>query len=313
MQEWVAGRPMAMGRSGMRALMNKIRKTSVVVASTVLALCLAGSYMTRSAMEHLPFLRQQGGSAGQLVDQRPWLTAQAVAALAVSAEEKEMAREAERLADHEVDQAFAQALRQASAETHQLTGNALALQQRVTELQQIVKDDQAHVTQLTPQAAADGENSQAADDLDVAKAQLGLDNDELSDSMDDLARESGDQRAKIQQELSAREASMKQYDSQTDGVGQLAVVSVSRYATLSGRMGAWLSQRNRVKLLAQAEQQARSDAARLTEEHGQLEAKAKTAETEDAGAKASGTALTGSKRVKMLQRMAAQRNILSIL
>ena len=40
---------------------------------------------------------------------------QTLAALAVSAEERELAREAERLADHEVDQAFAQALRQASA------------------------------------------------------------------------------------------------------------------------------------------------------------------------------------------------------
>ena len=46
-----------------------------------------------------------------------------LAGQAISAEEQEMAREAERLADHEVDQAFAMALRQAEMETRVLTGD----------------------------------------------------------------------------------------------------------------------------------------------------------------------------------------------
>jgi small-conductance mechanosensitive channel len=299
--------------------MNQVRRTSVVAAAAVLGLCVVGSFMTQGAMQHLPFLSgsggkgAQGGVTGGLVDQRPWQTAQAVAALAVSAEEKELAREAERLADHEVDQAFAQALRQATAETRELTGEALALQQRVTELQATVKADQALVAQLTAQKGGAGAAAQAGDDLDVAKAQLGLDNDELSDSLQDLARVSGDQRAMIQQELSAREALMKQYDSQTDGAGQLAVVSAGQYGTLAGRAKEWFNQRNREKLLAQAEQQARGDAAALTAQHNKLDADAKAAEVEDSAAKAKGSAATGAGRVKLLQRLAAQRNILSIL
>ncbi len=75
-----------------------------------------------------------------LVDQRPWQTIEALAPLAVSAEEKRLARDAERLADHEVDQAFAQALRQASVGTRNLTGEALALQQKVATLQGVVKE-----------------------------------------------------------------------------------------------------------------------------------------------------------------------------
>src|ERR1700682_2100672 len=177
------------GPSGGRTGMNQVRKTSVVVASGGLGLGVVGSCMTQRAMQHRPFLSGSGGSnapagaTGVLVDQRPWQTAQAVAALAVSAEEKELAREAERLADHEVDQAFAQALRQATAETRELTGEALALQQRVTELQATVKADQALVAQLTAQKGGAGAAAQAGDDLDVAKAQLGLDNDELSGSL----------------------------------------------------------------------------------------------------------------------------------
>jgi small-conductance mechanosensitive channel len=289
---------------------------SIVVAALVVF--LVGSFMTRSAMEHLPFLGGRGGSQGGgqsgLVDQRPWQTAQALAALAVSTEEKAFARDAERIADHEVDQAFAQALRQAAIAPRELKGEALELQQRVTELQGLVKDDQARVKELTAKAGPDGSaDAQAADDLDVAKAQLGLDNDELSDSVEDLARATGDKRGEIQSELAVREAAMKKYDAQADDPGQIAVISSSRYGTVAGRIGAWFSQRSRVKLLEQAEQQARADAAKLSADHEALEAQAKTAERADAGAKASGSVATGATRVTELKTLAARRNVLSIL
>src|SRR5215469_5028147 len=157
------------GRS--RDRMNRVRMIAVSVVAAAVLVCLVGSFMTRSAMENLPFLRGQAGSdtsvQNSLVDQRPWQTAQAVAALAVSAEEKSMAREAEQLADHEVDQAFAQALRQAAVEPRELKGEALELQQRVTELQGLVKEDQARVKELTAKAGPNGSaDAQAADDLD---------------------------------------------------------------------------------------------------------------------------------------------------
>jgi hypothetical protein len=116
--------------------MNRARKIAVAVSLAVLALCIIGSFMTRGVMEHLPFLHAQkagwGGAAVPrgIVDQRPWQAAETLATLAVSAEERELAREAERLADHEVDQAFAQSLRQASAETRELKGEALTLQRQ---------------------------------------------------------------------------------------------------------------------------------------------------------------------------------------
>jgi small-conductance mechanosensitive channel len=298
--------------------MIRVRLIGVSVVAAALLVFLVGCLVTQSAMQNLPFLGGQGGSrtgvqAG-LVDQRPWQTAQALAALANSAEEKNFAREAERLADHEVDQAFAQALRQAAIEPRELKGEAQELQQRVTELQALVKDDQARVKELTAKAGPDGSaDAEAADDLDVEKAQLGLDNDELSDSVEDLARATGDRRGEIQAELAAREAAMKKYDSQTDDVGQVAVVSAGQYGTLARRINAWYGQRSRAKLLEQAEQQARDDASKLSSEHNALEAKAKAAETADAGAKASGAVATGAARVTELKTLAARRNVLSIL
>jgi small-conductance mechanosensitive channel len=306
--------------------MNRARKIAVAVSLAVLALCIIGSFMTRGVMEHLPFLHAQkagwGGAAVPrgIVDQRPWQAAETLATLAVSAEERKLAREAERLADHEVDQAFAQSLRQASAETRELKGEALTLQRRVTELQQTVKEDQARVAALTAKGGlAAGGNTDSAggggaegDDLDIAKAQLGLDQDELSDSMVDLARESGDQRAKIQQELSAREAAMKTYDAQAAGDGgQTAVMSAGRYNTLAGQISAWRAQRSRKQLIAQAEQLARADVAALTADHTRLASEAKTAQANAAVAKAAGE--SSSDRMKELQRMAEQRNIVSII
>jgi hypothetical protein len=182
----------------------------VLIAGSGVYWMLAGAFLTRGVMAYLPFLQAKKGSwtgayvAHGVVDQRPWQTAETLATLAVSTEERELAREAERLADHEVDQAFSQSLRQASAETRELRGEALALQQRVTELQRTVKEDQAKIAALTAKGgvAADGTTESAGDDLSVAKAQLGLDQSELSDSIEDLARDSGDQRVKIQQEPS---------------------------------------------------------------------------------------------------------------
>jgi hypothetical protein len=73
------------------------------------------------------------------VNVRPWQTAQALAPLAVTAEEAQYARDAERLTDHEVDQAFASALREAGAKPYALTGAALTLSRKLEHFQQIVR------------------------------------------------------------------------------------------------------------------------------------------------------------------------------
>src|SRR4051812_10877240 len=199
--------------------MKALHRLSIAVPALLLIASLIGIFLTRGSMANLPFLRGGQGrpgsrSSNDLVDQRPWQTIEALAPLAVSSEEKRLAREAQRLADHEVDQAFAQALREASLQTHTLTGEALTLQQKLTELQAVVKDDQAKVNALN--AASKAANPPSSDDIDFAKVQLQLDTDQLNDVNEDLARVSGDKRGEIQQELTARETAMKKFDEQGD-------------------------------------------------------------------------------------------------
>jgi small-conductance mechanosensitive channel len=259
--------------------MKDFRRLAIAIPAALLILCLVAAYWTRGAMAHMPFLQQGSspGTAGNLVDQRPWQTIESLAPLAVSAEEQSLAREAERLADHEVDQAFAFALRKAALQTRVLTGDALALQQKITELQALVKEDQAKVDTLTAALKSTPAAPVSSDDLDVAKAQLQLDSDELADATEQLARLTGDKRGEIQQELTARQAAMKKFEAQANSGGQIAVLSAKRHGTLYGRVSSWFDQRSRITLLRQAKSQTDADVATLTAQHAEFEKKATSA------------------------------------
>ena len=263
------------------------RNTRIVILlglSLLMVSCLVFSWTTRDSMANLSFLGHRGRSGRDrvkktIVDLRPWQTAQALAPLAVTAEEREFARNAQRLADHEVDQAFASALRQAilQAKNIKLNGEALALSRKVAQLQQLIKQDQAQVDTISAQLkSSSNPASQGAipnvdsGDLDVAKAQLGLDTDQLADANQDLDRATGDQTAQIQAELSAHEASMSQYDKQVESAGDIAVVSARRRGTLASRVNAWFDQRDRYQLLQQALAQTNADIATLSSEHNAL-------------------------------------------
>src|SRR6266496_6278628 len=294
--------------------MNRSRKVIVLIMLIVLAVTLAGAFMTRGVMEYLPFLQARKGNwTGAyiplgVVDQRPWQTAATLAALAQSAEERKIARDAERLADHEVDQAFSQSLRQASLAKPNLSGKALALQQRVTELQETIKNDEAQIASLSAGASRKPAGAVPnGSDLEIGKAQLALDQAELADSMDDLARESGDQRLKLQQEVAARQAAMKRHrDNASKDGGQTAVASAEQYKTLAQQLSTWRSLRNRKQLIAQAEQLARADVAALTADQATLKIEAAALSNKAVGE-------SSAERIDRLRQKSAQQNIQSIL
>lgn len=289
--------------------LDKARAVALFSLTALLVFCLVFAWITRGAMEHFSFLNQKGAANQKsLVDLRPWQTAEALAALAVTAEETDFARQAEHLADHEVDQAFATALRQASlkVEHRSLTGQALALSQKVQQLQQLVAQDQAQVNTLTAASkSAQAQSDDSDNDLEIAKAQLGLDSDELDDAQHDLDRASGDNRSEIQSELTAHEAAMRKYDSETKDGGEIATISVPRQGTLAGRIGGWFRQNSRYQLLQQAIQETQDDIRNLTTQHNALEAQANTYSA------ASTDADKGSKLASLRDR-GSERQLLSI-
>ena len=295
-------------------MLKKIRVGYVAVLVVLLAVCLVCFWLTQGAMAHLSFLHnsRQSSVTSTLVDLRPWQTAEALAGLAATSEESDYAHQAEHLADHEVDQAFGAALRRAGleAQSQTLSGEALALKQKIAQLEDLRRQDQAVVDQLAAKAPpAKNDESAENDDLQVAKAQLGLDTDQLNEARQDLQRASGDKSGQIQNELAAHEQSMRKYDSQAQG-GQMAVVSVGRNHTLFSRIRAWFSQRQRKGLIAQARQQALEDVRTITAEHNALEAQANTAQAN--GAAPAESISDRAAKVANLRRRSIVREILSI-
>jgi small-conductance mechanosensitive channel len=285
----------------------RVRLVLSAVLLALLLVCLVFAWITRDAKTQLDAIKQQqkdrspACNQDALVDLRTWETALALAAQAVTSEEHRYAQEAERLADHEVDQAFASALREASTQRRVLTGEALKQSERVAWLQQLVKEDQARVQSLTQRAGA---SPVPGSDLDVAKAQLGLDTDELADAQQDLALAVNDPRARLQQELAAHAAAMKKYDAQTsDETPQVAAVSVQRYGSLARLLAVWLAQASRYQALQSALQQAQTDAAALVVRHNALDGKADAAT--DSGA-------SDAVKVAALNQRAVQRQLLGI-
>jgi small-conductance mechanosensitive channel len=299
--------------------LSRLRLLLLIATATFLVLILVYSWATSDAMTSLPFL-QKGSrslSAGPktLVDLSPWQTAEALAPLAVTSEEAEFARQAQHLADHEVDQNFAAALRMANNHQATLTGDALALSQKVAQLQELLKEDQAQLQRLTPDATsasakspstAASDSDSESDDLQIAKAQLGLDQDQLDDAQQDLARASGDQRSRIQQELATHEATMAKYDAQSHEPGEVAIVSARRYRTLASLISAWFQQRTRYQLLQQAMQQSLANIASLTAQHNTIEASANKASA------SSDQPVTTANKLAGIKQMRDQRQILSI-
>ncbi|WP_263377487.1 mechanosensitive ion channel domain-containing protein [Granulicella paludicola] len=274
-------------------LLGSFARTTLLVLLVLFVLGAVVAWRTSGAMADLPFLQQGKGlqTRKTLVDETPWKTAQALSAQAVSQEELAFARQAEHLADHEVDQAFATALREATLKQKTLKGEALDLQQKVAQLTTLVAQDQAALLTV----------AKGGEDEDIAKAQLGLDQDQLSDAKGDLARASGDQRDAIQQELTQRDAEVKKFEA-SGGVGEVAVIAVSRYRTLAGLIGAWQRQGKRYKLVLEAKAAAQSDAAKLTVQHNALEA---------AAGKGTGDA-QGADKLAGLKRLSLQRELMSM-
>jgi hypothetical protein len=159
-----------------------------IAVAGLLALVVAtviGMFMTESAQTVLPVrLKKPVAQAAPAVDQRPLQTARKLALLASTPEEQDFAHEALRLSDYEVDLAFADALREATEHPPAPTPEQRELTARAGKADAVVKTDKDLITRLTRQLATASESAKEdfSDQLEVAKAQLELDQDELDDA-----------------------------------------------------------------------------------------------------------------------------------
>src|SRR5258708_30170715 len=196
-----------------------------------------------------------------IVDQTPLLSAQRLAQMATSAEEKPFAEEALRLGDHEMDLAFAAAVRDAEANPPVLSAQAKEVEKRLQEAEKALEADKARVAQLTAayeKAGGDRKDS-LEDQLDVAKAQQELDQDEVDDAKQDLIRSGGDPKSRIQAMVEEHEAASHAADSL-----HVTVSNAVEERGLIHRFEQWSALHQKQMLLWPAEKETESGAADLS-------------------------------------------------
>lgn len=207
-----------------------------------------------------------------LVDQRPLQTAQRMGAMAGTPEEQALAHEAAKLGDHEVDLTFLDALRSAQQSPPALKPAAKEIATRKAQAEQTVKEDQDNIGLLTRKVAAapQSQKDNLQDQLDVAKAQADLDQDELDDANEDLEQAGGDPQSKIKRLQAEHEAG--EHNS-TTVVGSAVNPLEQDYQshTLWNTFRAWRALREKKALLQEARQETVQKQSFLSKRHDQLE------------------------------------------
>ncbi len=250
------------------------RRFLMAALSAILVALIAAGVLTQGGDPTLeynapPSLPNTSG----LVDQSPLQTARALASQAATEQERQYAEQALHSADHEVDRAFASALRDATENAPPLTGTALGYQQRIERLTQRVKTEQQQIAALTAASAKAADSGDIDQQIALAQAQLDLDIDALDDLHQDLVRVDGDRRARIQQALDEHEAIQKQADAIPERSATAALESPDQLRNLPGKLRALASLRSRHRDLLRARAETYALAEKLTREHDALEAR----------------------------------------
>ena len=143
------------------------------IAAVVLALLLAGAAygLFRTGQTSGPpsvnssdVNPEAPGAQSVAIDQTALSTAQRLAATASGDDEQVLAKEALRLGDHEVDLAFASALRNAAEHPPVLSAEAQDLKTRVAEADSALEHDKAEIARLTAlEAKAQGAKKASRD------------------------------------------------------------------------------------------------------------------------------------------------------
>jgi hypothetical protein len=186
-----------------------------IVTLGLLALVLAaavGLILTRQSAQS-----SSTGSQGRrppIVDEQPLLTARAMVPLASDWEEQRYSRQALKLADHAVDIAFSYEMRQATEHPAPATPESKKLYAHANQADAAVKADHDRIDPLQKQLASakdDRGRETLQQQIDLTKAQLELDQDELEDVKGELIRSGADRLSRIQRQFNRHEATQKEY------------------------------------------------------------------------------------------------------
>ena len=253
--------------------MRALQKTAATVLLASLAAALYGIWSTYQPPP--PELGHQEPTTPQAtgvddsiaVDQRTLRRAQRLSSLVTAPEEQPYAQAATQLADHELDVAFAAALRQIEAHPPVLSAEAQKISDRLQTSQKQMEADQSQVDQLTRQLAqaTDAQKSAVQDRLDLVQSQLELDKDEVTSANQDLLQAGGNVHQRIQK--------MMQEHTNSANSRATTAPATDPLSTLHGlveKIRQWLALRKKQRFLQFAGSQATLTAGQLTQDRQKL-------------------------------------------
>jgi small-conductance mechanosensitive channel len=210
--------------------------------------------------------------APDLVDVATLTTARGLAALAVTPDEQRLAQEAARVADHEVDLAFADALREAREHTTDQDPKYREMNARIRDAQTAVDEDKAQIARLKAKVASakPAEQDSLQDQIALLEAQQAPDEDELDVAQQDLIRAGGDREGAIQRQRETHEANEDHLAQSPPAPSQGSPVDLTA-ANLAGQVRAWIWLKNKRASLDTARNQAQDFGQRLQAQHDTLE------------------------------------------
>jgi small-conductance mechanosensitive channel len=205
-----------------------------------------------------------------LVDQAPFKTAQQLAQLADTPDEQDLAKEALRLSDYELDLSFAIALQDAEAHPPDLSAEAKEIQLRLQKAQKLQQALQGQADQLTAQISKAPESKKEAlqDQLDLAKASLDVANNDVDDAKRDLTDAGGNLRDRIEKMKEGHEAADKSREKSSAAFPALTAEQLG----IVHRVQQWMALNEKKNLLQKAKTDSDNLVASLTEQHDSLAA-----------------------------------------
>ena len=246
---------------------------TVILLAAALAGVASGIYRTgRPDKVALPSTTRRGPSDRSItVDQGSLITAERLVRLPTMSDERTFAADALRLADQEMDLAFAQAVRQMSNQQRPLSAEAKEINDQLQRALQALASDQTQVIALTAALAkAKPADAQAIGDrLDLVKAQAALDQDEVDDARQDLRRAGGDPQGRMQEMIAEHDAASRSSDSV-----RVVITPPTEPRGLIRRLQALEALYNKQALLEQAKTAADSLAVVFKQRHDRMEARA---------------------------------------
>jgi small-conductance mechanosensitive channel len=251
-----------------------------IVTLGLLALVLAaavGLILTRQSAQSTSASPQ--GRRPPIVDEQPVKTARAVAALASDWDEQRFSRQALKLADHSVDVAFSYEMRQTTEHPVPPTSESKKLYAQANQADAAVRADQEKIDQLQKQIAGAKNGDERGrtslqQQIDVTKAQLELDQDELEDAKGDLIRSGVDRLSRIQRQFNRHEATQKEYDASNSPSAAVNTNSNTQTGSSSAttQFSAWNTLRGKMAQLQRALDEAKQTGAQLRQSHEGLQA-----------------------------------------